>query len=225
MKHRMIPGLKRRMYVGWVLLATVMVVLAGCAGGGKAKPASASADRGATGALSQGRLNDGRQGFVITETAKVDGAARNDFERAVVLMNAQDYGAAVELLEKVIKRSPGVTAPYINLAIALGHTDRAAQAEEHLKTALRLVPDHPVACNEYGLLCRKAGRFDEARTFFERALARFPDYYPAHRNLAILCDLYLNDLNCALTHYEMYNQARPGDKQVGIWIADLRNRM
>jgi len=155
----------------------------------------------------------------------MDEKSRRDFERAVAMLKDQDYSQAIDLLEKVIEKSPGVTAPYIDVAIAYQHIGKPEQAEEHLKTALRLVPDHPVASNEYGVLCRKTGRFADARAIYEKAIARFPDYYPVHRNLGILCDLYLNDPVCALEHYEIYSEARPEDKQVKSWIADLRARL
>jgi Tfp pilus assembly protein PilF len=171
------------------------------------------------------RLEDGREGFIITEVPKMDKASRRDFDRAVAMLKERDYGQAVDLLEKVIEQSPGVTAPYIDIAIAYQRIGKPEQAEEHLKSALKLFPVHPVACNEYGLLYRKTGRFAEAREIYEKAIARFPDYYPVHRNLGILCDLYLDDPVCALEHYEIYSKARPEDKQVKLWIADLRDRL
>jgi len=90
---------------------------------------------------------------------------------------------------------------------------------------LELFPAHPVAGNTYGLLLRSGGRFAEARTVYEQVLAQFPDYGPAHRNLGILCDLYLNDLECALDQYELYSAVEPGDEQVRLWLADLHLRL
>jgi Tfp pilus assembly protein PilF len=203
----------------------VLPLIPGCATDGKTPPEAVVQKPSTTQGATVARLADGRQGFVITEVPQVGEAADKDFQRAVELLNGGHYGRAAELLEKIVAQSPGVTAPYINLAIAYRHLDKPEQAEAHLKSALNLVPWHPVACNEYGLLYRKSGRFDEARAIYEKALARFPDFYPVHRNLGILCDLYLNDLECALEHYEIYGRARPEDEQVQLWIADLRNRL
>lgn len=175
--------------------------------------------------ISVSRLKGGREGFIIRETPKMSGEARKNFERAVSMMQDNKYEKAIELLEKVIEHSPGVTAPYINIAMAYVQTGKLEQAEKHLKTALELFPDHPVASNEYGLLLRKSGRFDEARQTYEKTLKRFPEYLPAHRNLGILCDIYMNDQKCALKEYEIYYEAKPEDKQIKMWIADLRMRL
>ena len=217
--------LKIGTYVGCLVFLIVPLFLSGCATEFKIKPApvieEASLPKGPT----VKRLENGRQGFMITEVPRMDEASRRDFDRAVALLNDGEYNQAIEILEKIIGQSPGVTAPYINVAIAYGRLGKLEQAEGHLKTALSLFPDHPVACNEYGLLYRQTGRFAEARAIYEQALARFPEYHPLHRNLGILCDLYLNDPACALEHYKIYSQARPEDQQVTLWIADLRTRL
>ena len=57
------------------------------------------------------------------------------------------------------------------------------------------------------------------------ALASFPDYLPIHKNLGILCDLYLNDPECALKQFEIYSERMPADAQVKIWIAEVRTRL
>ena len=215
---RMWPRLRARTYAGLAVLAMVLPVLAGCATDRKIKTPDVREP-------SVARLEDGREGFIITEVPKMDEESRREFDRAVAMLKDQDYGQAIDLLEKVIEQSPRVTAPYINIAIAYQRIGKPEQAEEHLKTALKLFPGHPVACNEYGLLYRKTGRFVEARAMYEKAIERFPNYYPAHRNLGILCDLYLSDPACALEHYEMYSKAKPEDEQVKLWIADLRIRL
>jgi len=224
MQTRMSRQEKTRTRAGFAVLAMALSVLTGCATGGKIQAPVAhepSADNGAKVA----RLEGGREGFIITEVPTMDEESRRDFDRAVALLKGQDYGQAINLLEKVIERSPGVTAPYIDIAIAYQRIGKPERAEEHLQTALTLFPGHPVACNEYGLLYRKTGRFAEARAIYEKAIERFPEYYPAHKNLGILCDLYLNDPACALEHYEIYSKARPEEAQVTMWIADVRARL
>ena len=237
MHNRILRKQIKRTCIGFLILLT----LAGCATNGKVKPTTvsqeSSLDNGKIksttasqeSSLEKGftvaQLEDGRQGFIITEVPQMDEASRKDFERAIAMMKNQDYGQAIDILEKIIEKSPGVTAPYIDIAIAYRLIGKPEKAEEPLKAALKVVPDHPVVSNEYGLLCRKAGRFADARAIYENAIARFPDYYPLHRNLGILCDLYLNDLACALEHYEIYSEASPEDNQVKLWIADLHVRL
>ena len=223
----MICLLKIKISVGMVVTAIVLWLMVGCVTGNnvaKNRHEPDAQEMPAVKGVSVVRLGDGRKGFVITEACRIHDVLRKDFDRAVALLKDQDYINAIDLLKKIIDKSPCVTAPYINIAIAYQHLGKTEQAERHLKTALRLVPGHPVASNQYGLLCRKGGRFKEAREIYEKTLKSFPEYYPVHRNLGILCDLYLNDPACALKHYEIYSLCMPEDKHVKMWIADLRAR-
>jgi tetratricopeptide (TPR) repeat protein len=144
MEARMFRGFIRRTYAGFAVLAVVLSVLAGCATGGKETAVVEPAPPVST-EPSVARLEGGREGFVINEVPTMDEASRRDFVRAVVMLKNQDYTQAIELLEEVIERSPGVTAPYIDIAIAYERTGKPELAEEHLRTALELFPGHPGA--------------------------------------------------------------------------------
>lgn len=219
------------MGAGLLLWAICFSLLAGCAAGKAAPkptepvpPTAAAPAPAAPAGPSVARFTDGREGFVITEPSGMDAQSRADFQLASAMIREGKYDSAVQLLEKLIARWPQMTAPRINAAIAYRRADKPDKAEEHLKKALESFPGHPVASNEYGLLLRKAGRFAESRQVYEKSLASFPEYYPIHRNLGILCDLYLNDSACAASHYQIYGKAMSKDQQVKVWLADLQAR-
>jgi len=99
-----------------------------------------------------------------------------------------------------------------------------AKSEELLKQATTLDPGNAAAWSELGVTLRQQGKFAEARAAYERSLAADADYAPAHRNLAVLLDLYLADPAAALPEMERYKALTAEDKPVSSWIAELRAR-
>jgi tetratricopeptide (TPR) repeat protein len=192
-----------------VLSLLGLLMLSACASGGP-RPA---------------RVEIQEDGFTITEDVHVGFGVRSAFEEAVESLNQGELGEGISLLEEITKSSPELTAAHIDLGIAYRGTHDLEKAVASLKRALELNPRHPVAYNELGIVYRKMGRFEEARESYEKALAVHPDFHFARRNLAILCDVYLRDLGCALEHYEIYTREVPGDEDAAMWIADLRNRL
>jgi tetratricopeptide (TPR) repeat protein len=161
----------------------------------------------------------------IYENSPVEQEIRDEFNQAVVLLNQENYTEAIKLLKAVSGKTNKFSAPFINLGIAYSRIGDYENAENNLKKALEVSHLHPVAKNELGLIYRKTGRYDEARKIYETLLNLYPDFLPAKKNLGVLCDIYIQDLNCALRNYDEYLRAEPNDEKVKIWIADVKSRM
>ena len=163
-------------------------------------------------------------GFTIKERVSVSASIRASFNSAMRLLEQGQYDSGIPLLADVTEAAPEVTSLHIDLGIAYARVGELERAEDSIKNALQLNPRHPVAHNELGILYRKMGRFEKARKSYDTALDVYPDFHFARRNLAILCDIYLSDLSCAMKHYMLYSKAVPDDEAAAMWIADLRNR-
>jgi Flp pilus assembly protein TadD len=193
-------------------VVAVALVLAGCATAGKPhQPARIEVQE--------------EVGFVITEEARITSAVRADYEEAVRLLEQGEHARGVELMTRTAEEAPDLSAPRIDLGIALHRAGNLEAAEEQLRKALETSPDHPVVHNELGIVYRKAGRFAEARQSYEAALAIYPGFHFARRNLGVLCDLYLADLECAHEQYQAYLETAPEDEEARMWLADIQNRI
>ncbi len=164
-------------------------------------------------------------GFTITEEARVTGGMRSDYRTALGYLEQGRHEEGVALLEDVADATPQLSAPRIDLGIAYRRTGDFEAAERNLLLAIEANSKHPAAHNELGIVYRQTGRFTEARASYETALAIYPGYHYARRNLAVLCDLYLSDPGCALENYEAYMTVVPSDDNTSIWIADIRARL
>ncbi|WP_237066521.1 tetratricopeptide repeat protein [Microbulbifer guangxiensis] len=194
-----VPSILNRL-VSLVLLATV---LAACSGAPQ---------------KTGGRIVD-------PSSVRVSGSVERDFDRALELLRGERYPEAIGLLQEVVQREQRLPAPYINLGMAYYKSGDEKHAEENLLRALEVFPNHPVAANELAVLYRRQGRFDEARELFISAQRQNPQYAPLMKNFGILCDLYLQDPQCALAQFERYLQLQPGDEEVPIWVAGLKRRI
>jgi Flp pilus assembly protein TadD len=164
-------------------------------------------------------------GFTITEEVQVPESIRAKYYEALRYLRDENLQQGIAVLKQVTDAAPTVTAPKIDLGVAYHRLGDLEMAEEYLLQALELNANHPVALNELGIVYRETGRFAKAKQQYEAAIVVYPGYHHARRNLAILCDLYLGDLDCALNQYEAYMATVPADPEVEMWVTDLRNRM
>lgn len=148
------------------------------------------------------------------------------YEAALALLRQGDDAGAAGLLESLVAAHPDLAGPLFNLAAIR----RRAGDDEG---ALALLARAGAVCqrcgpvwNQVGTLQRGQGRFADAEAAYQQAIRLEPDYAPAHYNLAVLYELYLQQPARALEGYQRYLTLAPGDDSVEVekWVADLTRR-
>lgn len=214
-------------------LAAASALLAGCASAPKEKPSvdnvhtvRAVRQQPAAPAVA---ASDTTHQTTVTASQQAQIAAQQavgDYFAAVQAMKAGKLDDALISFQTIAGQHPELSGPLVNEALIYIHKEKWGDALDTLDQALKINPRNPYAWDLRGIVLRQQGKFKEARAAYEQALTIDPQYAKAHFNLAVLADLYLQDLQLALTHYEQYQslQKKP-DQAVGNWIADLRNRL
>lgn len=199
------------------VLGLLLALLQGCA----STPTTSTPEESATDAATPATTAESGKARARTPiTPKLQA----ELDAALALLRSEQYEQSVEAFKKLTLAMPDNALPPTNLALAYAKLGKLDQAEDRLKEALAREADNPVAANELALLYRRMGRFADARAIYEKLLAKYQNFHIARKNLAVLCDLYLRDYACALTHYKIYAENTPQDKSVAIWIADLQKR-
>lgn len=109
------------------------------------------------------------------------------------------------------------------VAYEQGDIPAAIEAWGH---AAELNPADAATVNNLALLLKQKNRFDEAAVLLEQGLKLSPKVAELHYNLAVISELYLLDLDKALTHYQQYQGLSASeDEKVTGWIADLERRL
>jgi len=154
---------------------------------------------------------------------KAPARANTDFGRALQLMRSDPTQAILEF--QVLTQSyPDLPGPYANLGILYRNANQLTEAEAALQKATEHASWDAATWNEYGLTLRQAGKFPEAKAAYEKAIEANKSYAPAHRNLAVLLDLFLDDPLTAQTEFETYKTLTGEEKPVNGWIAELKAR-
>lgn len=152
--------------------------------------------------------------------------AVQQFDTAVVRMNAGDGAAAEQGFRKIAADYPKYSGALVNLGILQAKQGRLEDAEKSFQSALERNASNAAALNQLGIVYRKLGRFQEADQSYQRAVQADPSYANAYLNLGVLCDLYLQQPERALEAYERYLEvAASPDERVKTWVAELRKRL
>ena len=148
------------------------------------------------------------------------------YAEAIAAMKDGKTEQALELLLQVSTDAPDKPHVFTNLGLAYFKLQQLDLAEQAFEAAIIHNDQDSVAYNHLGILQRYKGQFEAARNQYQRAIRIDSDYAYAHLNLGILFDIYLQDLELALQHYQKYQALiTEADSQVAGWITDIQRRL
>ncbi|MDH5786237.1 MAG: tetratricopeptide repeat protein [Chromatiales bacterium] len=197
----------------------LLFLLTACTGDGGVKSSlnDGAADTNASQAVAG---YDAASSLSETQRAALDGL--------LVVMKNREWRAAEELVQSLLVDYPEMAELYANLGTIYFNLNEHDSAEQAWLKALQIRNSWPSVSNRLGVYYRQQGRLDDAFMLYQQALEQDAQYSMAHRNVAILYEIYRGDYDKAYQHYQRYAELVTDDKDketVKMWIADLERRM
>lgn len=188
-----------------LLLLVVSVLLSACATGPKA-PTTAT--------------------VINAKVAPLAAKDKSAYTNAIATLEKGNAKAAVSLLTKIAETNPGYLDVWVNLAMAnytLKRNDEAKRAIEH---AHALQPQSADINNLQGLIYAEESRYKEAEQLYLTALQLDSKNASTHYNLALLYDIYYQDIAKAIPHYESYLAlSNQKDEETEAWADELKQTL
>ena len=199
------PGFKRLAENRLLALLFLMVLLGACSSGPKSSVESPTINAH------------------IAPLAEKDRAA---YANSLVDLEKGNAKEAAASLAKVANTNPGYLDAWINLAIANYTIKRNDEAKRAIEHAHQLQPQSAEIDNIRGLISIEEGRYKDAEQLYLASLKLDSKNAMTHYNLALLYDVYYQDIAQAISHYESYlSLSSQKDEQTETWTEELKQML
>ena len=155
---------------------------------------------------------------------KLNSAELKSYQNAITALNENELNTAKTLLQKLSKGQPRLAEIQYNLALTYYKLNDLDGAESSLEQALKLNPEDPQFLVLLGAIETKKGHINLAENLYIKAISHNENYANAHYNLALLYDIYYQDILMAAGHYQRYLELSSyKDKQTVVWLEEINS--
>lgn len=161
-----------------------------------------------------------------TGSALMSESERNDYRNAITALNNNKLDMAENILKEMLSARKDLAGPWANLGLVYLKKNNLSDATKALEHALLLNPKQAYALNLMGLIEYNQGNVKKAMENYQAAVLNKPDYANAHYNLALVYDIFYQDIPKAVEHYQQYMElTQHQDKETGLWLEQLASSL
>jgi len=149
-----------------------------------------------------------------------------EYKKALGLMKVKSWGQAEEIFKQLLSVNPKLAGAYVNLALISQAKKEDSQAQANYRKALEINPNNVAALIQLAAYSQKAGEFKVVEKYLLTAEAIDNANATVQYNLAVLYELYLQQYDDAIDHYENYVSLSSNDdvETVKRWIMLLERK-
>jgi len=163
---------------------------------------------------------------ISAKVAPLAAKDRTAYADAIVSLGKGDAKAAAASLTIIAEANPGYLDVWVNLAMANYSIKRNAEAKRAIEHAHKLQPQSADISNIQGLIYVEEGRYKDAEQLYLAALKLDSKNASTHYNLALLYDIYYQDIAKAIPHYENYlSLSNQKDEKTEAWTEELKQTL
>lgn len=149
-----------------------------------------------------------------------------EYKKAMLYLKKNKLEKSKAILIEFIEDRPSLAGPWANLGLIYLKQNQLDKAEDAVNKALERNPKQAHSLNLLGFIESKKGNFLAAEKHYLKAISYKKGYSVAHYNLALLYDIYFQDIPKAIQHYTAYLKLTGSkDKKTADWVKQLKNTL
>lgn len=170
-----------------------------------------------------GSLVAQQKGSGNNTTSDLSELEKSQYDQAIDYLSQEKPSRAQRILETLGRKHPGNFAVWLNLGTALYQQEKYDRAYEAAQKAAVQQNDVAEVHNLLGLVSIERHQYQEAESHYLKALQLDKNNINVHYNIALLYDIYYQDIPKAYQHYERYLQLNPEeDSATKDWLNQLK---
>ncbi len=162
------------------------------------------------------------------ETGIVDHGTllKMQFDSGIAALSVREYTRARRIFAEMAEKNPDLSGPWANLALISFKQNNTEDSLTQVNKAIELNPRNAQAYHLRAQISLQNGSIHLASQDYQQAIELDPGYLNAHYNLALLYDIYLQEIALAIEHYSIYLKLLgKEDETLQDWIEQLRRTL